>query len=89
MTDQEPPWNRLIDSKPSTKPKSKKRFMVYHPIYTGYAFRCWYEESAGFGCDEVQSMISNVTHWRPAGHTEKSRQLSMEKIAQINMQGGE
>jgi hypothetical protein len=48
--------------------------MVYSPAYGGYAFRCWLAQ-AGWGCDSVSSMISDVTHWRVARKGEGDGQL--------------
>lgn len=86
MTNLELPWNSA-HTRPNAPHKSKKRFMVYHPMYGGYVFRCWYDAKIGFGCDDVESMISDVTHWRPAGKTEKSRQLTVDELSKIDVIG--
>ena len=56
--------------------------MAYSPDYGGYIFRCWMSKD-GFGCDSVQSMISDVTHYRPAKKKEQDRQLNHEELSEL------
>jgi len=62
---------------------SRRRYMVYHPEYGGYVFKCWFTDS-GFACNTVESMIKG-THYRLAKKGEKDRQLSPEEIAEIKI----
>lgn len=55
--------------------------MAYSPSFTGYVFKCWYRD--GFGANGPQSMISDVTHYRPARRGETDRQLTDEELAEI------
>ncbi|MFK1360828.1 hypothetical protein ACIUYZ_31345 [Pseudomonas aeruginosa] len=76
-------WNKAAAVLPPAQnvKKERRRYMVYGPKCGGYTFRCWYRD--GFGCDSVQMMISDVTHWRIARRGEKNGQLSADDLAAI------
>lgn len=74
------PWTPVADGLPPIQSrKARRRYMVYSPVYGGYAFRCWFAK-AGWGCDSVMTMISDVTHWRVARKGEGDGQLSPAEI---------
>lgn len=63
--------------------KERRRYIVYTPEFTGHCFRCWYKGGDLFGCDVVQSMISNVTHYRIAGNQEYDCHLTENEIKRL------
>jgi hypothetical protein len=73
-------WTPVADGLPPIQGrKARRRYMVYSPVYGGYAFRCWFAK-AGWGCDSVSSMISDVTHWRVARKGEGDGQLPLAEL---------
>lgn len=73
-------WTPVADGLPPIQSrKARRRYMVYSPVYGGYAFRCWFTK-AGWGCDSVMSMISDVTHWRVARKGEGDGQLPSAEL---------
>lgn len=73
-------WTPVADGLPPIQSrKARRRYMVYSPAYGGYAFRCWFAK-AGWGCDSVSSMISDVTHWRVACKGEGDGQLPLAEL---------
>ncbi len=76
-------WKKVTDGLPESEPRKRgrKRYMAYSPKYQGYVFRCWYNN--GFGCDSAQTMVSDVTHYRPAKKSEKCHQLNKIELAKI------
>lgn len=75
-------WIKTENKLPENQPrKSRRYYMAYSPSFTGYVFKCWYRD--GFGANGPQSMISDVTHYRPARRGETDRQLTDEELAEI------
>lgn len=75
-------WKNLKESGPPPINK-RKYYMVYHPMYTGYAFKCSYSEY-GFAGIHAQTMITDVTHYRCCGKSEIDHQLSNEELKVIS-----
>jgi len=61
------------------KHTSSPDYMVYSPMFGGYLFRCWCSEN-GFGCNEVESMVDDVTHYRLAKNGEVSGQADPKDL---------
>lgn len=74
-------WKVLAQETP--EPTSRwTRYMVFSPCYGGYLYRCWFRNGI-FGCDEVGSIITGVTHYRKAGRDERSGQGTDADLAQF------
>ncbi|MPQ69455.1 hypothetical protein [Pseudomonas sp. MWU12-2323] len=77
-------WTAVSEALPPVQNRnSRRRYMVYASTYGGYVFRCWHSIN-GFGSDGVQSMISDVTHWRIARQGEDDHQLQNAEIEKLD-----
>lgn len=76
-------WVKAKDQLPPNQDlsRSRRRYMAYDPKYGGYIFRCWYKN--GFGATGPQSMLFDVTHYRPAKKSEYDRQLTESEIEEL------
>ena len=75
-------WKSI--SKNGYPPVNKRKYyIVYHPDYTGYAFKCSFVE-AGFAGINVGTMI-DATHYRDCGKTEKDHQLTDDELEKVKL----